>query len=72
MTAETKLGTVAKLICSKCSGEEILVRWHKTGGRYGGDGSCGYYAQVVETGEHMHFTCRTCQYEWTGVPADAE
>jgi hypothetical protein len=49
-------------VCSKCGGEDILVRWH-TGGRYG-TGGCGYYAKVVQPSEHLHCTCRSCQYEW--------
>jgi hypothetical protein len=70
-SAATKLGTVAKLACAKCRGEDILVRWHTHGGRYG-EGGCGYYAKVIEYGEHLHYTCRTCQYEWIGAPADAK
>ena len=55
--------------CAKCGGGDILTRWH-TGGRYGVAG-CGYGAKIVKTGEHLHRTCRTCQYEWTEKCADA-
>jgi len=49
--------------CVKCGGEDILVRWHPGHGRYG-TGGCGFHAKVVVYSEHLHCTCRTCQYEW--------
>lgn len=56
--------------CSKCGSDDILIRWHTGGrGRYG-HGGCGYYANAVCATEHMHYTCRTCQHDWTGSPLD--
>lgn len=55
--------------CVKCGGTDILVRWHR-GGLYGLTG-CGYGAKVVDPVEHLHATCRTCQYEWLEDTLDA-
>lgn len=56
--------------CPKCEGADVLIRWHKGVGRYG-EGGCGYFAKVVVYGEHLHVTCRTCQYEWAEDCLDA-
>jgi len=48
----------------------VLIRWHAGHGRYG-TGGCGAFAQVVCYSEHLHVTCRTCQYEWAEDCADA-
>lgn len=57
--------------CVKCGGNDILTRWHPGHGRYGTNG-CGYYAKVVVYVEHLHRTCRTCQYEWADETLDAD
>ena len=57
-------------VCPKCGSAEALVRWHPGKGRYG-DGGCGFFAKVVGYSEHLHVTCRTCQYEWMEDSLDA-
>ena len=47
-------------VCSKCGEDDIVIRWHAKGG----SSECGYFAKVKVYGEHLHATCRTCQFEW--------
>lgn len=45
------------LTCPKCEHNNIDVKWH--------DGkNCGLFAKVKEYFEHLHYTCRQCEYEW--------
>ena len=56
--------------CPKCEGADVFVRWHKGEGQYG-SGGCGHAAKVVDFSEHLHVTCKTCQYEWVEDCTDA-
>ena len=68
----TTLGTVATLVCSKCAGEDILTRYHKQGCS---DPKCGcaeclYGSLSKQHEEHLHYVCRTCQFDWIGEVAN--
>ena len=59
------------LRCAKCGSDDINTSWHQGHGRYG-SGGCGFYAKVVVYVEHLHRTCRNCQFEWADDTLDAE
>lgn len=65
------------LMCEKCAGREILTRFHK-GSTYWGDslhcasGECASGDVNVRRDEHLHYRCKTCQYDWTGDTADMQ
>jgi hypothetical protein len=59
--------------CAKCFATDLAISWHGDGDehptrrlarcrRYGED-------RGHPTVEHLHYTCRTCQYTWTGPVA---
>lgn len=52
--------------CSKCLSTDIWLAWHKS--RY----SCGFSSKVRTDGEHLHYGCRNCRFEWTGPTADMQ
>lgn len=51
--------------CEKCGSDDISCTWHQ--GRFG---AAVYhrcqYTQTQHEGEHLHYSCRRCAYEWTG------
>ena len=51
--------------CIKCGSTNIAVEYHK--GRV-----IGYfnYNNPCSEEEHLHFTCRTCQYDWMDETED--
>lgn len=53
-------------VCPKCNGGEIVVRWHE--GRYatGKNHRCGWGDHCQPHGEHLHYRCDLCLYDWTG------
>ena len=75
-SAATILGSVDVLRCPKCASEDINTAWHGPGGshRTRRHSKCSRYAEDwgKPEEEHLHYTCRNCQYAWTGVTADAE
>ena len=50
-------------VCPKCSCGDVGVAWHENDRFPAG---CGSMARVRNPSEHLHYTCRRCQYEWTG------
>lgn len=64
------------LSCPKCSGGEVLTRYH-TGDTYWGNAlTCAYGSNSsananTRKGEHLHYRCKTCEYDWTGDVAPA-
>lgn len=66
--AANSLGQVGQLACPKCASEDVATSFHRD--RW----LCNPHSRFTnnsESGEHLHYTCRTCQYDWTGVTADA-
>jgi hypothetical protein len=54
------------IACMKCGGTDILTRYHKSG-KDCWDGCCCEYClpgELKGIEEHLHRTCRTCQYDW--------
>ena len=60
--------------CAKCGSDDILVRWHGKGGdhRSRDYAVCEKYGRDNGNppGEHLHFHCRTCQWDWFTETAD--
>lgn len=54
--------------CVKCGGESARVRFHRT--RYPMLSGCMSF-ETSREGEHLHYTCPTCGFDWTGPTADA-
>lgn len=54
--------------CEKCGGEDIGVTYHKRGCTqpYCDCATCSYGSHNKQHTEHLHYTCRTCRYDWTG------
>ena len=56
--------------CPKCGNNDISVSWHKD------DNDCGWTwwrnGRGTVQGEHLHYTCRRCQYSWIGPTADSQ
>jgi hypothetical protein len=47
-------------ICPKCSGKVISLRYDR------GRDECLRENRGCENGEHLHFCCRECGYDWCG------
>lgn len=59
--------------CSKCRNADLAVSFHKGSGYY--DDGCGDSVKrrhSSQDGEHLHYTCRRCGYDWTGSVADEQ
>ena len=54
--------------CEKCGGTDIGTAYHKQGCSTLGCTctSCGYNVHNKRHDEHLHYTCRTCRFDWTG------
>ena len=61
--AKALLGT-----CAKCGGEDIYRAYHKQGCREPdcGCAECSYGSHAKAHGEHLHYHCRGCQFDWLG------
>lgn len=59
------------LVCVKCKCTDIKVRWHKTGYTNIGKRGCGDHDVGKTTGEHLHYYCKECLFDWTGEVAKA-
>jgi len=57
--------------CAKCGGTEIRRIYHTRGRSYSGWKGCGAYDHNDMDGEHIHYHCQSCQYDWTGPTLDA-
>jgi hypothetical protein len=58
---------LAEGICTKCGGTEIHVGYHKD---HWHPGCPSRYSPKHD--EHLHMTCRNCQFEWDIPPLDAK
>lgn len=76
MTAATGRGSLfdARYVrCEKCGSDDVCVRWHGEGSEH----DSRHYDVCREYGrwrgepkeEHLHYTCRTCSWQWHGPPA---
>lgn len=63
---------LAELRCAKCLGGDVAMTYH----RQGCDRercscvTCSSHANARRHDEHLHFDCRTCQFDWVGDVAD--
>ena len=49
--------------CPKCGGKKIYIRYHH--GLYGpGNKGCNLTDFNTFAGEHLHFYCERCGYDW--------
>lgn len=46
-----------KLVCEKCKSTDINTSYHET--KY----DCAFHSDRMDN-EHLHYTCRNCQYSW--------
>ncbi len=56
--------------CTKCGEAMVNLRYHASEFRCGY--SSGPPASHQFTGEHLHVTCRNCEFEWPEKPHDME
>lgn len=61
----------ASPVCVKCRGTDISTTFHKGAGYYDGCGGSVKRRHSMRDGEHLHRTCRTCQWDWCDPPADS-
>ena len=58
--------------CRKCGSEDCLTEYHKSDmDRAGGNNYSCRHDERNFKGEHLHRTCRNCQYEWSDMCLDA-
>lgn len=60
------------IACPKCGSRDIYTRWDPSAldcGWHGRDRRRGREAEFM--GEHLHRSCRGCQYEWATAPQPA-
>lgn len=52
--------------CPKCGGTDLYVVFHKQGCERPGCGcaTCQYGSHAKEHREHLHVSCRRCQFDW--------
>ena len=53
-------------VCEKCGGGEIIVRWHAGYYVTGRSHRCGLGDREQPEGEHLHYRCDLCHFDWTG------
>lgn len=51
--------------CAKCRASDIHTAYHAA------RRDCLYASRAKHNGEHLHYTCRNCGYDWTVEVADA-
>jgi predicted nucleic-acid-binding Zn-ribbon protein len=56
--------------CVKCGSTDINTSYHRSYGMSILAGGCGW-TNLRGHGEHLHKTCRNCQYEWAEATLDA-
>ncbi len=66
--ARSAAKTWDKLACPKCGSGDVATRYHR--GRFLCNPHSRYTSSDQE-GEHLHYTCRNCSYDWTRDVADA-
>ena len=56
--------------CEKCGSDDVLTRWHGEGFYHSSRNHTACWSKFDLGGagehEHLHYHCRTCQFEWTG------
>ena len=55
--------------CPKCGSKDVATSYHA--GRW----RCEPWSRFTNNSadsEHLHYTCRNCRFDWTGVTADAD
>lgn len=52
--------------CPKCGGHKVHTAFHKNGGTSSLNHGCGWNRFERRDDQHLHFTCQTCSYDWTG------
>lgn len=59
------------LRCEKCGGTDIGTAYHKAHALSWYD--CSYSSHTKRSSEHLHHTCRTCQWDWCDfIPSPTE
>jgi hypothetical protein len=46
--------------CIKCGSNNIITVYHESSRK------CGYNSFNKKSKEHLHYTCKNCNYDWTG------
>lgn len=65
------VATVSDTIrCQKCGGTDVLVRYHPDASWKGCRTATGQKFSWRNT-EHLHMTCRTCQWDWCEATKDS-
>ena len=72
----TFLAEMQKPRCEKCRSDDVHVRWHGEGAYHPTRRHSPCYSDYgpqrgKPDGEHLHYVCRNCGYEWQGETADA-
>lgn len=59
--------------CAKCGGSDVATFYHARGcdREHCSCKNCGYSDHAKSHDEHLHFYCRTCQFDWIGATVDA-
>ncbi len=48
------------MTCKKCGGTDIHIRYDRD------RDDCTFFERAKKKGEHLHFYCRQCSFDWTG------
>jgi hypothetical protein len=68
----------ARVTCEKCGSDDLNVQWHGAGPdhRTRQYARCRVYGEDrgKPAGEHLHYHCRRCDFDWAGplTPAEEE
>ena len=54
------------MTCRKCDGRMVEKTYHR------GWADCRVFDRASGSGEHLHYECKTCRYDWIGPTADHE
>lgn len=59
---------MADQACEKCGGTDIHMGFHKKGcsERDCSCAECSYGSHAKAHGEHLHYFCRGCSFDWLG------
>lgn len=73
MTRSTTTFDAREARCEKCGSDDINITWHGRGANHVTRrfAECREYGEMrgKPVAEHLHYTCRTCQWAWTGEVA---
>jgi ribosomal protein S27AE len=50
--------------CPKCGSTSFRTRWHKRNHNFSSDRHCAMSDEAQPDGEHLHYYCETCLYDW--------